>query len=61
MKKSVIVVLEPTMKYLSWLLGAYITSNLLLLCNCVVKDSYYHYLLISDIKHEVYLFQTSIK
>lgn len=56
MKKLVIVVLEFIMKYFSWLLGVYIILNLLLLCNCVVKDLYYYYLLIFDIKYEVYLF-----
>lgn len=56
MKKLVIVVLEFIMKYFSWLLGVYIILNLLLLCNCVVKDLYYYYLLIFDIKNEVYLF-----
>lgn len=56
MKKLVIVVLEFIMKYFSWLLGVYIILNLLLFCNCVVKDLYYYYLLIFDIKYEVYLF-----
>lgn len=56
MKKLVIVVLEFIMKYFSWLLGVYIILNLLLLCNCVVKDLYYYYLLIFDIKYELYLF-----
>lgn len=56
MKKLVIVVLEFIMKYFSWLLGVYKILNLLLLCNCVVKDLYYYYLLIFDIKYEVYLF-----